>query len=155
MQTFSRPFWAAGAALALAACAGARPAAPPPQSQGSLYDRLGGLPAITAVVDQFMANVAADERVNARFAAENLPDLRQKLIDLVCQVSGGPCTYKGRDMKTVHHGMNLRDSDFDAVGQDMQASLDKFSVPAREKGELLAIVGSLRPQIVNNGAAAQ
>ena len=119
-----------------------------------LYDRLGGLPAITLVVDEFMGNVAADERVNARFAAADLTGLRQKLIDLVCQASGGPCVYKGLSMKAAHQGMNLRDQDFDAVASDLQAALNKFNVPAREQGELLAVIGSLRPQIVNNGAAS-
>jgi hemoglobin len=141
-------------AIALAGCAGARTAAPANPSTAALYDRLGGLPAITAVVDDFMQNIAADERVNARFAGADLTGLRQKLIDLVCQASGGPCVYKGLSMKAAHQGMNLRDSDFDALAGDLKASLDKFKVPAREQGELLGVVGSLRPQIVNNGAGS-
>ena len=124
------------------------------RSTASLYDRLGGLPAISAVVDEFMGNIAADERVNARFAGADLTGLRQKLIDLVCQASGGPCVYKGLSMKAAHQGMHLRDADFDAVAGDLQASLVKFKVPAREQGELLSVVGSLRPQIVNDGAAS-
>lgn len=142
-----------GAALALTSCAGAKPA-PPTQSNASLYDRLGGLPAITAVIDQFLGNVVADERINARFAAANVPDLRQKLIDMVCQVTGGPCTYKGRGMKAAHQGMNIKDAEFDALAGDLQAALDKFKVPAREEQELMGAIGSLRPQIVNNGVAA-
>jgi len=124
------------------------------QPTTALYDRLGGLPAISAVVDDFMQNIAADERVNARFAGADLTGLRQKLIDLVCQASGGPCVYKGLSMKAAHQGMHLRDSDFDAVAGDLQASLVKFKVPAREQGELLSVVGSLRPQIVNDGVSS-
>jgi hemoglobin len=153
-----RTFLALGFSLLLvghlAGCASTKSATPATQPTTSLYDRLGGLPAISAVVDDFMQNIAADERVNARFAAANLTGLRQKLIDLVCQASGGPCVYKGLSMKAAHQGMNLRDMDFDAVAGDLQASLVKFKVPAREQGELLSVVGSLRPQIVNNGAAS-
>jgi len=138
----------------LAACASAKPVAPSAPHPASLYDRLGGLPAITAVVDDFMGNVAADERINAHFAAADLTGLRQKLIDLICQASGGPCVYKGLSMKAAHQGMNLRDQDFDAIASDLKASLDKLKVPAREQGELLGVIGSLRPQIVNNGVAS-
>ncbi len=149
-----RTLLAFGIGLLLTGCASTRSAAPAAQPNTSLYDRLGGLPAISAVVDDFMGNIAADERVNAKFAGADLTGLRQKLIDLVCQASGGPCTYKGLSMKAAHQGMNLRDQDFDALGSDLQASLVKFKVPAREQGELLSVVGSLRPQIVNNGAAS-
>jgi hemoglobin len=149
-----RPLFAFAIVVALASCASTRSATPAGRPTTSLYDRLGGLPAISAVVDDFMGNIAADERVNASFAAADLPDLRQKLIDLVCQAAGGPCVYKGRGMKAAHQGMHLRDSDFDAVAGDLGASLVKFKVPAREQGELLSVVGSLRPQIVNNDAAS-
>jgi len=150
-----RPFLAFGTCLLVLGCAGNRSAASPLATPpASLYDRLGGLPAITAVVDEFMKNLAADERINAHFAGADLPDLRQKLIDLVCQTAGGPCVYAGRSMKAAHQGMNLKDADFDAVAGDLQAALNKLNVPAREQGELLSAVGSLRPQIVHNGAGA-
>jgi hemoglobin len=73
----------------------------------SLYDRLGGKPAITAVIDQFVANVANDKRISERFATTDIPRLKKNLVDQVCTASGGPCTYMGRDMKTTHAGMNI------------------------------------------------
>ena len=114
----------------------------------SLYDRLGGKDAITAVVDDFVANVAADKRINGFFAKANIPNLKRNLVDQICQTSGGPCTYTGKDMKTAHKGMGIKDADFNALVEDLVKSLDKFKVPEKEKGELLGALASLKPQIV-------
>jgi hemoglobin len=138
--------------FALTACAHGGKAAP--AASRSLYDRLGGLPAISAVIDAFLGNVAADERINYRFAASDLGDLRQKLIDQVCQATGGPCTYKGRDMLAAHRGMGIQPAEFDALVGDLQAALAQLSVPTKEQGELLGALGGFKPQIVNDGVAA-
>ena len=114
----------------------------------SLYDRLGGKPAITAVVDDFVGNVAADKRVNGRFANANIPRLKQLLVELICAGTGGPCTYSGRDMRTAHKGMNIGDVEFTAVVEDLVKTLDKFKVPAKEKQDLLAVLGPMKPAIV-------
>ncbi|GAB1722528.1 MAG: group 1 truncated hemoglobin [Nitrospira sp. CR1.1] len=114
----------------------------------SLYERLGGKPAITAVVDQFVANVAADGRINSRFATTDIPKLKGHLIDQVCQATGGPCKYQGREMKPTHVGMQISSADFGALVQDLVAALDKFNVPAGEKGELLALLGPMKKDIV-------
>ena len=114
----------------------------------SLYDRLGGKPAITAVVDQFVANVAADQRINSRFATTDLPKLKGHLVDQVCQATGGPCRYQGREMKATHLGMRISSADFGALVQDLVAALDTFKVPAGEKGELLALLGPMKKDIV-------
>jgi hemoglobin len=119
-----------------------------PMMQKSLYDRLGGKDAITAVVDDFVANVAADKRINAFFAHTDIPRLKKNLVDQLCAATGGPCTYTGRDMKTAHKGMGITDADFNALVQDLTKSLNKFNVPAKEQGELLGILGPLKPQIV-------
>jgi hemoglobin len=114
----------------------------------SLYDRLGGKPAITAVVDQFVSNVAADKRINGRFATTDIPRLKGHLVDQVCSATGGPCTYRGRDMTTTHQGMKITNDDFNALVQDLVAALDKFNVPAQEKHELLALLGPMKKDIV-------
>jgi hemoglobin len=116
--------------------------------QGSLYQRLGEKPAITAVVDDFVARVAADSRINARFANANIPRLKKNLVDQICEASGGPCTYTGRDMKTMHAGMQISNADFDALVGDLVAALNKFKVPEREKNELLSVLGPMRKDIV-------
>ncbi|HEY2743690.1 MAG TPA: hypothetical protein VGL86_03675 [Polyangia bacterium] len=114
-----------------------------------LYERLGGKPAITAVVDQFVANVAADKRINMRFLNTDIPHLKVLLVEFVCSATGGPEQYEGRDMHTSHGGMQLVDEEFTALVEDLAAAFDKFKVPAQEKGELLGALGPLKPQIVN------
>jgi len=133
----------AGVALLAVGCAGAAT-----MEQKSLYDRLGGRPAITAVVDDFIGNVASDPRINQRFAGANIPRLKTMLVDQICEASGGPCKYAGATMEAAHRGMRITDADFGALVEDLVKSLDKFKVPAQEKGELLGALGGMKPQIV-------
>ena len=124
-----------------------------PQPDPTLYERLGGINAISAVVDQFLANVVADNSINGRFVATVADPfrtqlLRNNLIDQVCAGSGGPCQYKGKTMKEAHTGMNITDAEFNALVGDLVAALDQFNVPEQEKNELLAILGPMRPDIV-------
>jgi len=101
------------AALATDGCAN-RPAEDP-----SLYKRFGGREAIEAVVDDAIANISADPRINQRFASAAIPHLKRDLVDLLCARSGGPCVYAGRDMASAHEGMNIRDDEFDALIEDL------------------------------------
>jgi len=119
----------------------------------SLYERLGGKPAITAVVDEFVARVAADAKINRYFAAAagdpaRLAAFKGKLVDQICQASGGPCTYTGKNMKDAHAGMGITGAEFDALVGDLVGALDKFKVPEREKGELLGALGPMKSDIV-------
>jgi len=119
----------------------------------SLYERLGGKPAITAVVDEFVARVAADTKINRYFAAAagdpaRLAAFKGKLVDQICQASGGPCTYTGKNMKEAHAGMGITGAEFDALVGDLVGALDKFKVPEREKGELLGVLGPMKSDIV-------
>ena len=117
-------------------------------TQKPLYDRLGGKPAIQAVVNDFIGNVAADRRINERFAKADIPRLKMMLVDQICQASGGPCKYTGASMIDSHKGMNITDGEFTALVEDLIKSLDKFKVPAQEKNELLGALGGMKPQIV-------
>jgi hemoglobin len=114
----------------------------------SLYDRLGGKPAIQAVVDDFIGNVGGDARINQRFAHANIPRLKGMLVDQICQASGGPCAYTGQSMKAAHAGMKITDAEFSALVEDLVRSLDKFKVGAPEKSELLAALGGMKGDIV-------
>ena len=120
----------------------------------SLYDRLGGKPAITAVVDDFVGRVAADTRINGKFATADIPRLKTMLVDQICQASGGPCTYSGRDMKTAHAGMGISSEEFDALVGDLVAALNRFKVPEREKNELLSVLGPMKKDIVEKPMAS-
>ncbi|HVE51568.1 MAG TPA: group 1 truncated hemoglobin [Casimicrobiaceae bacterium] len=113
-----------------------------------LYERLGGQPAIVAVVDDFVGNVAADNRINGFFAKTDIPRLKRLLVEQICAGTGGPCKYTGRDMRSAHAGMNINDAQFNALVEDLVKTLDKFKVPKQEQGELLAVLGPMKPQIV-------
>ncbi|MEO8575860.1 MAG: group 1 truncated hemoglobin [Gemmatimonadales bacterium] len=117
-------------------------------ADSSLYARLGGKDAITAVIGDFVGNVAADKRINARFAKTDIPHLKQMLVDQVCQATGGPCTYTGKTMRDAHTGMKITEADFNALVEDLTKSLDKFKVPDREKSELLTALGGMKGDIV-------
>ena len=114
----------------------------------TLYDRLGGIDAIRAFVDEFVCRCAGDDRINGKFARTDIPRLKAMLVDQVCAASGGPCEYTGRDMRQTHTGMGVTGGEFDALVEDLVATLNQFSVPAAEQGELLGILGPLRPEIV-------
>jgi hemoglobin len=116
--------------------------------QRALYDRLGGKPAIQAVVDDFIGNVAADARINQRFAGADIPKLKSRLVDQICEASGGPCKYTGQSMKVAHAGMKITDAEFGALVQDLVKSLAKFKVAAREQQELLGALGGMKGDIV-------
>lgn len=127
--------------------------APTAAQEPSLYDRLGGLPAIEAVVAQFVTNVGADERINRFFAGTDLDRLQTLLVEQICQGSGGPCEYTGRSMSDAHRGMGVSGGDFTALVEDLVAALDAFSVPAGEQGELLALLGPMQADIVESRPA--
>ena len=114
----------------------------------SLYDRLGQKKAITAVVDQFVANVVADTRINAFFAKANAVKLKKNLVDQICQASGGPCKYTGKSMKEAHKGMGISSADFNALVEDLVKALDKFKVGDKEKNDLLGALGPMKGDIV-------
>ena len=134
--------------LALAASLWVSPNLNRAEAEKSLYDRLGGKGAITAVVDEFVNRVVADSRVNGRFAFTDAKKFKAFNVDLICEATGGPCTYQGKDMKTAHAGMRIPNAEFDIVAGHLAATLRKFKVPRREREELLAIIGSLRKDIV-------
>jgi hemoglobin len=132
-------------ALDLTACATMRE--PPP----SLYKRLGGREGIALVVDDFVVNMAADTRVNARF--KSLPPaavakFKSNLSDQICDATGGPCSYLGRDMKTTHQGMQITDAEWTATVENLVKALDKNKAGAAAKNELLAVLGPMKGDIV-------
>ena len=114
----------------------------------SLYDRLGGKDAITAVVDKFVGIVVADDRINGFFKNADAGNLKKQLVDQICSATGGPCKYEGKDMKTAHAGMGVKEADFNALVEDLVKALDEFKVPEAEKKELLGALGGMKGDIV-------
>lgn len=154
-RRFLRGMGLLGVAVALGACA-TMTAAPP-----SLYERIrltdsAGMPregraAIAIVVDDFVANMVADSRVNARFQGMQPPavfKLKSHLSDQICEATGGPCSYLGRDMKATHAGMNITEAEWNATVENLVKALDKHKVGAKEKSELLSALGPMKRDIV-------
>lgn len=117
----------------------------------TLYERLGGYDAISAVVDDFAPKLFADPVVGKRFfgmSADSREGFRQKNKNLVCIATGGPCKVISRPAAVTHGGLGIKASEFDIVVNHLVDTLNKFEVPEQEQQELLTIIGSLRPDIV-------
>ncbi|MGQ0836488.1 MAG: group I truncated hemoglobin [Gammaproteobacteria bacterium] len=122
--------------------------------QKSLYDRLGGAYPISVVVDDFIERLLVNDTLNANpainEARQRVPKqgLKFHVTTLVCQVTGGPCTYTGRDMKASHLHLNISEREWQEMLADFRTTLAKFGVPAAEQGELVTIVNSTKGDIV-------
>jgi hemoglobin len=114
----------------------------------SLYDRLGGLDAITALTESWVARVGGDDRANGKFARTDLPRLKKEVIDQLCEATGGPCTYTGRSMQETHDGMAVTAGEFDVVMQHLDATLDELNIPKTDRDELVALITPMRDDIV-------
>ena len=130
-----------------------------PAPTASLYDRLGGDAAISAVVDDFVNTAAADPAVNFTRAGvagapkwdptpENVAILKKHLTEFIEVAAGGPQKYEGRPNKEVHAGMKITEAEFGAIAKDLSNSLDKFKVPQKEHDELMAAVAGTHDDIV-------
>ena len=139
------------------AAAGASASPPTPAAAGSLWARLGGEPAVKAVVHDFVALAASDPQVDftrgGRYSldAAAVANLEKLLVELISAVSGGPLKYEGRPMKPVHQGMAITDAQFNALAGDLSVVLKKYDVPGKEAGELLAIIAATRKDVVEAG----
>jgi hemoglobin len=117
-------------------------------SHHTLYERLGKGPAITAVIDDFVARCAADSRINAKFARTDVARLKEKLVEQVSAASGGKVQYTGRSMSDTHRGMQVTAGEFDALVEDLVATLNGLGVKEKSQAELLGLLGPLRGDIV-------
>ena len=133
--------------LGLGACASMRG-----QAEPSLYKRLGGREGIRGVVDDFVAALVADPRVNARFKDLKPADVERvktNISDQLCEATGGPCSYLGKDMKTAHKGMRITEAEWNAGVEDLVKALDKRNVSQKDRNELLGLLTPMKNDIVN------
>ena len=126
----------------------------------SLYDRLGGQPAVDAVAGSLVDRILADTRINKWFAhaassPQNTAAYKAKLSSFICVSVGGPCKYTGLDMVTAHKGRGVTEDAFNAVAENLTKTLDQLKVPEAEKKEVMTLVGSLKPSIVQTTAASK
>lgn len=121
------------------------------ESTATLYARLGGYDAISAVAEDLLPRLMGDAQLGRFWAHRGEDGLRrekQLLIDFLCHSAGGPLYYTGRNMTTTHRGMRISGSDWQAFLGHLQATLDAFQVPEPERGEVLAFVESTKGEIV-------
>jgi hemoglobin len=114
----------------------------------SLYDRLGGLDAISALTESWVARVGGDDRANGKFARTDIPRLKKEVADQLCEAAGGPCAYTGRSMRETHAGMRTTAGEFDVVMQHLGATLDELRIPKPEQDELAELLRPMREDIV-------
>jgi hemoglobin len=103
------------------------------------------------VTDDFITRLATDPQLGRFFvglSTDSKIRVRQHVVDFLCLATGGPCKYTGRDMKTAHTGLNITEQDRNTSVKELVATLDKFKVPEKEKGEVLAAISSLKGDIV-------
>jgi len=137
--------------LLVALAVGLGPAPASAQSADSLYKRLGGYDAIAAVVDDLIGRMVADPELKKffdPFSTDSRARIRQRLVEQLCMASGGSCVYTGRTMKAVHAGIGITEANWTSFMNHAGAALDKFKVPAKEKGEVVALLVSLKRDIV-------
>lgn len=129
--------------------------APADTTGQSLYKRLGGYEALAAVTDDFIGRLATDPQLSRFFVGHStgsLKRIRQLVVDQLCEATGGPCVYTGRDMKSAHAGMGISEENWDTAVKLLVATLEKFKVPAKEKDEVLNAISGLKKDIVTSVA---
>ena len=121
------------------------------EPEPTLYKRLGGREGIRGVVDDFVAFLVADPRVNARFTKltpAQVEKLKTNAADQICDATGGPCSYLGKDMKAAHTGMNITEVDWNATVEDLIKALDKRNVAKKDQQELIGLLAPMKKDIV-------
>ena len=129
------------AALALAAAAA--------RADDTLYDRLGGQPGIERITRNAVALYLTDPRIRDDFDNINPDRIRTRLADQLCQLAGGPCTYKGRSMQAAHAGLQTTQAKFNAVAEDLRTAMAQAGVPYWTQNRLLALLAPMQRDIVN------
>ncbi|HEY3802657.1 MAG TPA: group 1 truncated hemoglobin [Kofleriaceae bacterium] len=137
-------------ATVLVACGASSKPAPAPPDNRSLFERLGGQPAINAVVHEFVVTTKADPRISQFFLNTDPVKLEQSMDDHVCSITGGGCAYRGKSMRDAHTTMKINDADFAAFMDDLRQVLVKLEVPEREGREVLTAFDGMKGDVVGH-----
>ncbi len=143
---------ALAALVALPACAQAPAKAAPAASAAvddALYRALGGQAGLVALMDDFVPRLVADPKIGHFFAKTDLANFKDMLVQQVCVVSGGGCTYRGANMKLAHEEHDIRMADFNRLVEDLQVSMEARGIPFATQNQLLARLAPMHRDIVN------
>jgi hemoglobin len=114
----------------------------------ALYQSLGQKPGLAALMDDFMLRLLADPRTQPFFEKANQQRVKEQLVEQFCQVSGGPCVYKGVDMKSSHSNMDITKGHFNALVEVLQTSMDAKKIPFSAQNRLLAQLAPMHRDII-------
>jgi hemoglobin len=117
-------------------------------AHNSLYQQLEGIPGITRIVEGMLLNAASDPRIVQHFRNIDPERLRNKLVEQLCVDTGGPCTYTGDTLAEAHKGMSLQPGDFNALLEDLIASMNSQGVPASVQSRVLAGMKAQRGEVL-------
>jgi hemoglobin len=120
-------------------------------SGSTLFASMGGEAVLRNAVERFGEIVQTDDRINFTFAEADISKFDRLLYEQLCEISGGPCHYSGRDMRTAHAKMKLTTAEFNALAEDLYIALGKSGVPYRLQNKLMALLAPMQRQIVNAG----
>ncbi len=118
------------------------------QTNDALYQALGQKPGLVAIMDDFMLRLLADARMQPFFKDTNQANFKAQLVDQLCQIAGGPCQYKGADMKTAHNNIDINKTHFNALVEVLQLSMDARGVPFGVQNQLLAKLAPMNRDII-------
>lgn len=113
-----------------------------------LYKAFGGKAGLVSLMDDFMVRLVADPRTGPHFKPANQQRVKEQLVDQLCALSGGPCVYKGADMKSSHANLDIKKSDFHALVEVLQQSMDVKGIPFRRQNEMLALLAPMNRDII-------
>lgn len=118
------------------------------QADDSVYKAFGGQKGLTALVEDFMSIVLSDARINHTFTEASIPRVKLMLVEQFCELTGGPCKYSGKDMRSSHATLNVTRAQFNALAEDLQIAMERANVPFREQNKLLAKLAPMQRDIV-------
>jgi hemoglobin len=113
-----------------------------------MYQGLGGKPGIKKIVNNLLPMLLADPRIKESFVDIDMKNLAMRLEEQVCELSGGPCKYGGKDMREIHDGLNITNAQFNALAENLQVAMDKAGVASRVQNKLMAKLAPMQREIV-------
>ncbi len=135
-------------ACSILLCVASLAMAQPPLADDATFQGLGGKPGIKKIVDTLIPLILADARIKESFADSDMKNLAMRLEEQFCALSGGPCTYRGKDMVEIHDGLNITRAQFNALAEDLQIAMERVGVPARFQNKLVAKLAPMARSIV-------
>ena len=135
----------AASALLLVGSAFAQTVAP---KDDQLYKAFGEKAGLVSLMDDFMVRLLADARTGPHFKPANQQRVKEQLVEQFCALGGGPCVYKGADMKSSHANLDIKKSDFHALVEVLQVSMDAKGIPFRKQNEMLALLAPMNRDII-------